>query len=110
MYNMAREFAEHDSQFVFVYTREAHPSERYAGHSSLEQKIEAARTMAGRLGFERTMFVDDLDGTIPQRPNDDVQFVKDLFELGRERPVVEFITAMEHVNGAAATRNIKAWW
>lgn len=38
------------------------------------------------------------------------QFVKDLFELGSERPVVEFIVAMEHVNETAATRNIKTWW
>jgi len=167
---MAKELAEHDCQFVFVYTREAHPNDRYPGHSSLEQKVEVAQTMAERLGFERPMLVDDLDGTIhhaygrlpnmtyivnpggtivyraawtdprtirlaleqilfergerrakrrvtpyymewiPHRPNDDVRFVKDLFELGGERPVVEFIAAMDHVEGPAATKRMKAWW
>ena len=167
---MAREFAEHDCQFVFVYTREAHPSDRYPGHSSLEQKIAVAHTMAERLGFERPMLVDDLEGTlhhaygrlpnmtyiidpagtilyraawtdprtirlaleqvlfereqrrtrrrvtpyymewIPKRLNDDIRFVTDLYELGGARPVEEYIAAMEHIEGEAATKNIRAWW
>lgn len=167
---MAKEFAEHGCQFVFLYTREAHPSDRYPGHSSLEQKIDVARTMAERLGFERPMLVDDLEGTVhraygrlpnmtyivnsggtilyrtawtdprtirmaleqlvfergerrqnkritsyylewvPMRPNDDVTFVRDLFELGGARPVEEFIEAMEHLGGPAGTKRMREWW
>ena len=47
---------------------------------------------------------------LPQRPNDDVTFVQDLFELGGERPVEEFITTMNEVQGNAATKRIREWW
>ena len=57
---MAAEFRDRDCQFVFVYTREAHPSDRYPGHDSFEQKLDHARTMAEKLGFERPMLVDKL--------------------------------------------------
>ena len=167
---MASEFRDHDYQFVFVYTREAHPSDRYPGHDSLERKLDHARTMIEKLGFERAMLVDDLEGTVhhpygrlpnmtyivnaggtivyraawtdprtirsaleqivfergerrakrritpyylesqPQRPNDDVTFVQDLFELGGLRPVDEFIAAMDDVEGPARTKRLKEWW
>lgn len=167
---MAAEYAQHDGQFLFVYTREAHPNDRYPGHSSFEQKKSVASEMAKQLGFARPMLVDDLEGTVhhaygrlpnmtyivnpggtiiyraawtdprtirlaleqvlfergerrakrrltpyhmewlPQRPNDDVTFVQDLFELGGERPVEEFIAAMDEVQGTAATKRIREWW
>jgi len=167
---MALEFRDRDCQFVFVYTREAHPSDRYPGHDSLERKLDHARTMAEELGFERAMLVDDLEGTVhhafgrlpnmtyivnaggtivyraawtdprtiggaleqivfergerrarrritpyymewqPQRLNDDVTFVRDLFELGGARPVEEFIAAMDYVEGPAGTKRMKEWW
>lgn len=50
--------------FVFVYTREAHPGERYARLSSIEQKLQHARDMVVRDSFKRPMLVDDLDGTL----------------------------------------------
>ena len=49
---------------VFVYTREAHPGERYAHHTSVEQKLEFARDMVKAHGIRRPMLVDDLDGTL----------------------------------------------
>lgn len=167
---MAKKFREHDAQFVFIYTREAHPSDRFPGHHTIEQKLEHARTMKQTLGFERPMLVDDVEGTVhhafgrlpnmtyivnaagtilyraawtdprtirgaleqivfereerrakrritpyymewlPQRPNDDVTFVEDLFELGGARPVEEFIAAMENVEGPGAAKAMKAWW
>jgi hypothetical protein len=167
---MATEFRDRDCRFVFVYTREAHPSDRYPGHDSLERKLDHARAMAEKLGFERPMLVDDLEGTVhqafgrlpnmtyivnaagtivyraawtdprtirgaleqivfergerrakrritpyymewePQRANDDVRFVQDLFELGGARPVDEFIAAMDDLEGPARTKRIKEWW
>ena len=47
---------------------------------------------------------------LPQRANDDRAFVQDLFELGGERPVEEFIAAMNEVQGTAATKRIREWW
>jgi len=61
---MAREFAPHGIQFVFLYTREAHPGENFPAHRSLEQKIENARDMILRCEIERPMLVDDLQGTV----------------------------------------------
>jgi hypothetical protein len=63
---MADEFAAHDCKFVFVYTREAHPSDRFPAHTSLQQKLEHARAMVDRLGMKRLMLVDDLEGTVHQ--------------------------------------------
>lgn len=50
--------------FVFLYTREAHPGERYPHLSSLEQKLRHARDMVQRDSLRRPMLVDDLDGTL----------------------------------------------
>jgi hypothetical protein len=61
---MARRYAEHGVSFVFVYTREAHPGERYGHVTSIEQKLRHARDMVERDGIQRPMLVDDLDGTI----------------------------------------------
>lgn len=61
---MARQYADHGVQFVFVYTREAHPGERYGHLTSLEQKLRHARDMVQRDGIARPMLVDDLEGTV----------------------------------------------
>ena len=50
--------------FVFVYTREAHPGERYAHLTSIEQKLGHARDMVARDSLSRPMLVDDLAGTL----------------------------------------------
>ncbi|CAN5731351.1 hypothetical protein BH23CHL5_BH23CHL5_25780 [soil metagenome] len=49
---------------MFLYTREAHPGERFPAHASLEQKIEHARQFIDRYGIQRPVLVDDLDGTL----------------------------------------------
>ncbi len=132
---MAKELADHDVQFLFMYTREAHPSDRYPRHTTLEQKIGVAQTMAERLDFERPMLVDDLDGTLHHAygrlPNmtytvnrggtilyraawtdpRTIQVALDqvVFELGGARPVEEYIAAMDEVEGRT-TKRIKEWW
>ena len=49
---------------MFIYSREAHPAERFEAHTSLEQKRAHAQAMAERWGIERRMLVDDLEGTL----------------------------------------------
>jgi hypothetical protein len=61
---MAQEFAPDGVSFVFVYTREAHPGDKYPCHASFEQKLAHARDMVARWGIKRPMLVDDLEGTV----------------------------------------------
>lgn len=51
-------------RFIFVYTREAHPGERYPSHRSMPQKLKQAKEFAQLTGTTREVFVDDLDGTL----------------------------------------------
>ena len=61
---MAAEYADQGVKLVFVYTREAHPGERYPHLESFEQKLRHARDMVQRDGLLRPMLVDDLEGTV----------------------------------------------
>ncbi len=60
---MAREFALKGVNFVFLYTREAHPGENYPAHRSFEQKFAHARTFEAEFKIARPILVDDLIGT-----------------------------------------------
>ena len=61
---MAEEFDGKGVSFLFVYTREAHPSDEYPAHTSLEQKLSHARDMAADWNIKRPMLVDDVEGTV----------------------------------------------
>lgn len=52
-----------DVAFILLYTREAHPGEHYDAHDSLEDKFDRARTFAAEYDIERTVLVDDVEGT-----------------------------------------------
>lgn len=60
---MARAYAARGIAFVFLYTREAHPGERFPAHRTPEQKLAHARALKERFGIERPVLVDDLAGT-----------------------------------------------
>lgn len=60
---MARQFAPKGINFVFLYTREAHPGENYPAHRSFEQKLAHARAFKAEFNVERPILVDDLTGT-----------------------------------------------
>ena len=51
-----------DAQFLFIYTREAHPGENYPPHQYYEQKLLHARSFRKRLTIERPVAVDSLQG------------------------------------------------
>ena len=62
MERLAQEMAE-QVQFLFVYTREAHPGEVYPPHTSHEQKVLHARAFMERgQAVHRPMLIDTLDG------------------------------------------------
>ncbi len=52
-----------DVEFILLYTREAHPGEHYEAHTSLEDKLERARTFLAEYDVERTVLVDEIEGT-----------------------------------------------
>ena len=60
---LAEEYRPRGFEFLFVYTREAHPGERYPHHTSLEQKLRHAADFRERFRIGRPILVDDLAGT-----------------------------------------------
>ncbi len=61
---LAEEYRPRGFEFLFMFTREAHPGENFPPHSSMEQKLEHARAFCDRHGVHRTILVDDLEGTV----------------------------------------------
>lgn len=49
--------------FLLLYVREAHPGNRIAEHSSLQEKIELAHNLKEADDEQRTILIDDLSGT-----------------------------------------------
>ncbi len=50
---MAREYAEKGVEFVFLYTREAHPGENFSAHRSIEQKLSHATIFKEQFEIQR---------------------------------------------------------
>jgi hypothetical protein len=62
MNRIARRYAAHGVGAIFLYTHEAHPGEHYPHHTSFPQKLRHARDLRDRLGVDRPILVDVLDG------------------------------------------------
>jgi hypothetical protein len=60
---MAKKYTDLGFNFIFVYTREAHPGENFPAHQTLEQKLDHARSFQQVLDVQRTILVDDVEGT-----------------------------------------------
>ena len=63
MDELAKKYAD-GVDFYVVYTREAHPGQRYHRHTSFEQKCQHARDAKAAESIDRTVLVDDVDGTM----------------------------------------------
>lgn len=61
MNEMARAFAH--VTWLMIYVREAHPGSKIGPHTSLEEKLAAARKLVAERGETRTVLVDDLEGS-----------------------------------------------
>jgi hypothetical protein len=64
MNQLCVEFNPRGVDLYLVYTREAHPGERYPRHTSLEQKFSHARDLRRLENIAFPIIVDSLDGTI----------------------------------------------
>jgi peroxiredoxin len=62
--HLQTEFDARGVAFFLLYTRESHPAENYAAHSSLEQKLAYARDLQRLEKIEFPVIVDHLDGRI----------------------------------------------
>ncbi len=56
-----------DIEFLFVYTREAHPGERLPAHGSLNQKTSAAKILRDEENLRMPVLVDDTHGSIHRK-------------------------------------------
>ncbi len=62
MEKLATEYRDKGFDFVFVYTREAHPGELHPHHTRFEQKLDQARVFQSQYDIGRPILVDSLDG------------------------------------------------
>lgn len=88
-------------QFLFIYTREIHPGERYPHHISFEQKIAAARELQRIEEIRFPVLVDSLDGhvhrTYGPRPNPSFVVSRDR-RLVYRTPAVDPATLHEYLS------------
>ncbi len=61
---LQQEFETQGISFFLLYTRESHPAENYAAHSSFEQKVSYARDLQRLEDVRFPILVDHLDGRI----------------------------------------------
>lgn len=67
MNKLHKELHPRSIDFYLVYTREAHPGERYPRHTSRKQKFSHARDLARLENVRFPILVDSLDGKIHKR-------------------------------------------
>ncbi len=61
------DYNDEDTQFLFVYTREAHPGEKLPAHRSIKDKLHAAEKFREEEDVVMPILVDDLDGSIHRK-------------------------------------------
>jgi peroxiredoxin len=61
------QFRGDDIEFLFVYVREAHPGERVPAHSSMANKVRAARLLRDEEDLQMPVLLDDLSGSIHRK-------------------------------------------
>jgi hypothetical protein len=63
MEDMARRYADQAVRSVFIYSREAHPGEKYRHHGTMDEKRRGARALREELKLKRRILLDDVQGT-----------------------------------------------
>jgi peroxiredoxin len=56
-----------DVEFIFIYTREAHPGERIRAHRSMTEKQDAAHALRDQENIAMPIVVDDVRGSIHRK-------------------------------------------
>lgn len=65
--DLFEEYNDENTQFLFVYVREAHPGEKLRAHHSMRDKIRAAETFRKEEEIDIPIIVDELDGDIHRK-------------------------------------------
>jgi hypothetical protein len=56
-----------EAEWVFIYTREAHPGENVGHHDTFDRKLANARLLRDEIGIRRPILVDTLAGDAHRR-------------------------------------------
>lgn len=64
---LSKEFDGEGVQFLFVYTREAHPGERLHAHRSLDEKAKAAELLRREEKLTYPILIDELSGKVHRK-------------------------------------------
>lgn len=67
MNDLFGEYNDENTQFLFVYVREAHPGEKLRAHGSMRDKIRAAETFREEEAIDIPIIVDDVNGDIHKK-------------------------------------------
>lgn len=67
MDDLYEEYRDRDTEFLFIYVREAHPGEKLPAHKTMQDKIRAAELFRDEEDVDIPVIVDDLDGTIHRK-------------------------------------------
>ena len=62
MNKIAEDFAPKNIGSVFIHTHEAHPGENFPPLKTMDQKFDHARALRDKLGVNRPIYLDSLDG------------------------------------------------
>lgn len=61
------EYNDENTQFLFVYVREAHPGEKLPAHSSFKGKVRAAERFRNEEDVSMPIIIDDVEGKIHRK-------------------------------------------
>lgn len=67
MNELFKDYNDENTQFLFVYVREAHPGERLGAHHSNEEKTRAAELFRDQEDVSMPIIVDDVNGAIHKK-------------------------------------------
>jgi hypothetical protein len=67
MNSLHNDYGGEDVQFLFVYVREAHPGEELPAHSSVDDKMDAAKALRDEESVEMMILIDELDGAVHRK-------------------------------------------
>jgi peroxiredoxin len=67
MNDLCEDYNDEDTQFLFVYSREAHPGDQIRAHHSMKDKIKAAERFRDEEDVQMPIILDDLKGTIHKK-------------------------------------------
>jgi peroxiredoxin len=67
MSNLYEEYRDRQTEFFFIYVREAHPGDEIPAHESMSDKVHAAEILRSEEDVEIPILVDELNGSVHRK-------------------------------------------